>query len=400
MLNQLTRAGYQAYLVGGGVRDLLLRHVPKDFDVATNATPNQIKRVFRNARIIGRRFKIAHILFQREVIEVTTFRGQEKPTDPNQHKANEHGMLVRDNVYGTLEEDAWRRDFSINALYYDMVNSSIIDYTQGFRDIKQCQVNIIGHAATRYQEDPVRMLRAMRFCAKLNFNMTENTAQPIAQLSQLLQHVSNSRLFEEVVKLYQCGAGERVQPLLIQHHLFEHLFPQTHACLSTTHPAHQLIELALKSTDARIKANKPITPAFLFAVLLWFPLRVRAHELEQQHIEPLQALEQAMTDVIVVQNKTTMIPKRHSMMIREIWLLQFHFNKRTGTRAYQWLEHPRFRAAYDLLALRALAGDAPMDLTEWWTTFQEVDANTRQTMIDKLPPLRGKSKAKTRPKPA
>ena len=386
VLNRLNSAKYQAYLVGGSVRDLLLRYSPKDFDVATNATPTQVKRLFRNARIIGRRFKLAHILFHREIIEVATFRGQENNAEEAQQKTNERGMLIRDNVYGTLEEDAWRRDFTINSLYYDIVSASIIDYTGGFSDIQKKCVRMIGDPTTRYQEDPVRMLRAIRFSAKLNFDIETETSKAIFNLNHLIRHVPNSRLFDEIVKLYQCGAGETVQKLLMHYGLFAQLFPETHALWDNSpFPVNALIILALENTDSRIRQNKPVTPAFLLAVILWFPCLNYAEKLQKEmDMDHLPALEKAMSHVLAEQCQFIMIPKRHTQMIREIWLLQFRFQKRTGTRAYQMLEHPRFRAAYDLLSLRALAGDESIELAEWWTTFQEVDLEQKDLLIKAL----------------
>jgi len=393
VLNRLNGAKFESYLVGGGVRDLLLRKNPKDFDISTNATPPQIRRLFRNARIIGRRFKLAHILFHREIIEVATFRGQEN-NDADQ-RTNEQGMLVRDNVYGTLEEDAWRRDFTINSLYYDIRDSSIVDYTGGFKDIERRQIRMIGDPATRYQEDPVRMLRAVRFAAKLNFNIEPETAAPIATSRNLLAHVAGSRLFEEVAKLYQCGSAEAVQKLLVHHGLFEQLFPQTDALLSSKHPIDTFLMLALKNTDRRIQEEKPVIPSFLFAVLLWFPFIAHKTKLEQhadtahteeestetEELEPLMALEKSMNHVLREQCKITTVPKRHTQIIREMWLFQYRFQKRTGKRPQQLLEHPRFRAAYDFLALRALAGDESMELADWWTKFQDADLNTQNKMM-------------------
>ena len=398
VVNRLTSSGFQAYLVGGSVRDLLLRHRPKDFDVATDATPNQIKRLFRNARIIGRRFKLVHILFHREIIEVATFRGQEITSDSLDQQTNDRGMLIRDNVYGTLEQDAWRRDFTINSLYYDVVSASIIDYTQGVADVKQRLIRIIGDAETRYKEDPVRMLRAIRFSAKLNFNIANETAKPIRELGSLLNHVASSRLFEEIIKLYQCGFSEQVHRLLIEHQLFSQLFPLTHALLSSDYPVNALIILALENTDMRVRADKPVTPAFLFAVLLWFPLLQRAAEIEQENTDPLPALEQAMSQIIAEQNQVILIPKRHTQIIREIWLLQFQFSKCLGSRAPQLLQHPRFRAAYDLLALRALAGDASIELTDWWTTFQDASEEERARLLENTAPAATKKRRKRRKK--
>ncbi len=364
------------------MRDLLLHKAPKDFDVATNATPTQIRALFRNARIIGRRFKLVHILYHRDIIEVATFRGHE-PVDEHQ-LTNDRGMLIRDNVYGTLEEDAWRRDFTINSLYYNIEDASIVDFTGGVQDVEQRLIRMIGDPIVRYQEDPVRMLRAIRFSAKLHFELAPETAAPLPKLSPLLHHVSGSRLFEEMIKLYQCGEAESVQRLLVKYGLFSHLFTQTAKLLSSQYPVNTLLILALESTDARLRDNKPVTPAFVFAILLWFPLIARAEQLKKEGIDPLPALDQAMSQVITEQNKIVTIPKRYTQVMREIWLLQFRLPKRTGHRAFNTLEHPRFRAAYDFLALRALAGDESIELADWWTQFQEVDANIQAEMVANL----------------
>ena len=384
VLNRLNSSGFQAYLVGGSVRDLLLNKRPKDFDVATNATPNEIKKLFRNARIIGRRFKLAHILFGREVIEVATFRGSDDNENANQI-TNERGMIVRDNVYGTLHDDVWRRDFTINSLYYNLSDSSIIDFTGGVKDVHQGVIRLIGDALTRYQEDPVRMLRAVRFSAKLHFTIAPETAAPLKTQGHLLKDISSSRLFEEVIKLSQCGEVKRAFHLMIEHGLFAHLFYQTNQLLTSQYPVQALLDYALANTDARIRDNKPITPSFFFAVLLWFPLKARTIELQnQENLPPLAALEKAMNEVITEQNKVVAIPKRFTQMMREIWILQFRFHKRTGSRAYHLLQHPRFRAAYDFLALRALVGDETVALADWWTTFQEASEENQQSMIDKI----------------
>lgn len=379
VLNRLNSSGFQAYLVGGSVRDLLLRKSPKDFDVATNATPNQIKNLFRNARIIGRRFKLVHILYHRDIIEVATFRGHE-PVDIN-HQTNDRGMLIQDNVYGTLEEDAWRRDFTINSLYYNIEDGSIIDFTRGVNDINQRIIRMIGDPVTRYQEDPVRMLRAVRFSAKLHFELAPETAAPMPELSNLISHVSSSRLFDEMLKLYQCGESESVQRLLEKYGLFDYLFPQTAGLFKSKYPVNALLVFALESTDNRIREGRPVNPAFLYAILLWFPLIERTDVLQQEGADPLPALEQAMSQVISEQNKIVTIPKRHTQVMREIWLLQYRFAKRSGNRAQHLLQHPRFRAAYDFLALRALSGDESMELAQWWTTFQDVDATEQAKMV-------------------
>jgi poly(A) polymerase len=383
VLNRLNHAGYQAYLVGGSIRDMLLHKAPKDFDIATNATPAQIKKLFRNARIIGRRFKLVHILYHREIIEVATFRGHDSVDD--NHKTSETGILIRDNVYGTLQEDAWRRDFTINCLYYTLTDNTIVDYTGGFNDIRQRVIRMIGDPATRYQEDPVRMLRAIRFSAKLDFEIATDTAKPIHEMNAMISHISGSRLFEEMVKIYQCGTSVPAQRMLEKYGLFALLFPQTEALMQhPTYPTSAFINLALESTDTRIQANKTVTPAFIFAVILWFPLLERAAELKASSVEPLPALDQAMAFVLSAQNKIVTIPKRFTQVMREIWLLQFRFDKRTGHRAFTLLEHPRFRAAYDFMALRALAGDESMALAHWWTNFQELTLDKQTEMVKQL----------------
>lgn len=401
VLNRLNSAGYQAYLVGGSVRDLLLGKVPKDFDVATNATPNQIKNLFRNGRIIGRRFKLVHVIFHRDIIEVATFRGNEG-VEANQ-LTNERGMLIRDNVYGTLDEDALRRDFTINCLYYNIDDASIADFTGGVKDVENRIIRMIGSPETRYLEDPVRMLRAIRFSAKLHFDFAPETAEPLERLSPFIRHVSSSRLFDEMTKLYQCGEAEGVQQLLLKHGLFAQLFEQTHALLNhPTYPVNAFIGIGLENTDKRIRDNKPITPAFVFAVILWFPLLDRAKTLQNdENLPPLPALEKAMSQIIIEQNQVVAIPKRFTQVMREIWLLQFRFPKRLGGRAANLLQHPRFRAAYDFLALRALAGDESMELADWWTTFQEVDPEKQIEMVAAIttPATQGSKKPRRRRKP-
>lgn len=398
VLNRLISSGFQAYLVGGSVRDLMLHKSPKDFDVATNATPNEIKNLFRNGRIIGRRFKLVHILFHREIIEVATFRGND--TLDSRQETNERGMLVRDNNFGSLDEDAWRRDFTINSLYYNIDDSSIIDFTGGVSDVEQKLIRMIGDPVTRYTEDPVRMLRAIRFSAKLHFNLAPETEKPFPQISHLITHVSNSRLFDEVTKLYQCGEAETVQKLLIRYGLFEHLCPLTSSLLKSEYPVNALLGIALENTDKRIQDEKPVTPAFIFAVLLWFPMIERSKQLQESGLDPLPAIEKAMSLVLAEQVKIISIPKRYTQVIREIWLLQYRFSKRLGGRAFNLLHHPRFRAAYDFMALRALAGDEAMETAQWWTTFQEVDELEQEKMVALLSAASPKKpRRKRKPKP-
>jgi poly(A) polymerase len=311
---------------------------------------------------------------------VATFRSYEPVSTDLQ--INDKGMLTQDNVYGTIEQDAWRRDFSVNSLYYNIADQSIIDFTEGMQDIKNKVIRIIGNANTRYHEDPVRMLRAVRFSAKLGFSIDAETTAAVHELNHLLTHVSSSRLFDEMVKLYQCGESVVAQRLLEKLGLFKHLFAMTTASVENPRlPVNNFLTLALESTDNRIKQQKTVNPAFIFAVLLWFPMLSRAKNFQDQGVDPIPAFEQAMSQTISEQNKITVIPKRHTQVIRDIWMLQSRFNKRLGHRAYQLQEHPRFRAAYDFLALRALAGDASLDLAKWWTTFQEVDSEIQEKMI-------------------
>lgn len=309
-------------------------------------------------------------------------------------------MLVRDNAYGSLDEDAWRRDFTINSLYYNIDDSSIIDITGGFKDVQQKLIRMIGDPVTRYQEDPVRMLRAVRFSAKLHFKLSPETEAPFPQISQLITHISNSRLFDEITKLYQCGEAETVQRLLVKYGLFQHLCPLASSLLNSEYPVNALLGIALENTDIRIRDDKPVTPAFLFAVLLWFPMIERSKQLQSSGLDPLPAIEKAMSLVIAEQNKIISIPKRYSQVVREIWLLQYRFSKRLGGRAFNLLQHPRFRAAYDFMALRALAGDESMEIAQWWTTFQEVDETEQVKMVTLITPVApAKPKRRRKPKP-
>lgn len=310
-------------------------------------------------------------------------------------------MLVRDNAFGSMDEDAWRRDFTINSLYYNIIDSSIVDFTGGFEDIKNKLIRIIGDPITRYKEDPVRMLRAVRFSAKLHFNLAPETEAPFPEVSHLITHVSNSRLFDEMTKLYQCGNAETVQKLLMQYGLFQNLFPQTNALLNTPYPVNALLAIALENTDTRIRDEKPVTPAFLFAIILWFPMIERSKQLQSSGMDPLPAIEKAMSLVIAEQNKIIMIPKRYTQIIREIWLLQYRFDKRQGGRAFNLLHHPRFRAAYDFMALRALAADETMELAKWWTSFQDADDEQRTKMVAEFnkSPVK-KNKRRKKPKEA
>lgn len=387
VMGRLQQEGYSAFLVGGGVRDLLLGAKPKDFDIATSATPEQVKALFRRARIIGRRFRIVHVHLGRETIEVTTFRAHHNDADNKTQAAqSDKGILLRDNVYGDIKSDALRRDFTVNALYYDGDSEEIYDFTQGAQDIEQRVVRIIGKAENRYREDPVRMLRAIRFAAKLGFSIEAQTAAPIATMSSYLSHVPPARMFEEVLKMFMSGSATASLPLLCHYDLFKHFFPGANDSLVKQDPiGSKLISQALQNTDQRIRQNKRVTPAFLYAALLWPPLQTAIQNLQStQKISLYEALQRSAPEVISQQLVHTSIPRRFLTAIREIWVLQIRLTKRDGKRAPALLEHPRFRAAYDFLLLREEAGEDLGGLGLWWTQFQEAKPEKQQALIREL----------------
>lgn len=389
IVERLQSAGYQAYLVGGCVRDLLLQINPKDFDVATSATPEQIRAEFRNARIIGRRFKLVHIHFGREIIEVATFRANhpEEDEEENTHQSsrNSSGRILRDNVYGTLEDDAQRRDFTINALYYDPVTERILDYANGVHDIRNRLIRLIGDPEQRYKEDPVRMLRAVRFAAKLNFGIEKHSMLPIRPLAPMLRDIPAARLFEESLKLFLSGHAEITFEMLVDLELFDPLFPATAKALEYNPTyTHTLISKALANTDLRVRQDKPVTPAFMFAALLWPALPARVLRLQERGTPPITAMQDAAHELIVEQCRSIAIPKRFTLPIREIWDMQERLPRRYGKRADQLLDHPRFRAAYDFLLLRETAGEQTDGLGQWWTDYQDANDSERRHMISDL----------------
>ncbi len=373
----------QAYLVGGGVRDLLLGREPKDFDIATDGHPDEVKLHFRNSRLIGRRFRLAHVRFGRDVIEVATFRGQSAEGSNNGDMEIVDGRIIRDNVYGTLEEDAWRRDFTVNALYYNINDFSVVDYTGGLEDLKNGVLRIIGDPEQRYREDPVRMLRAVRFMAKLGFRMHPDTEAPLFELGHLLMHISPARLFEEFLKLFLGGCAVQTFELLRHYNVFQYLFPEMDELLAQEHDGfpHTLLVHAFTNTDARIAENKPVTPAFLFAALLWESMLALADQLQQEGLPEAQALQEASSTVVHRQMASVTLPKRFSVPMREIWQLQPRLLRNHGRRTLRVLSHPRFRAAYDFLLLRAQAGEDLQELADWWTQFQELTDKERETLL-------------------
>lgn len=385
VLYRLHNAGFEAYLVGGCIRDSLLGKTPKDFDVATDATPEQLRDLFRNSRIIGRRFRIVHVRFGREVIEVTTFRG--RPNDEHgEHLSHrsEDGLLLRDNVWGNVEEDALRRDFTVNALYYNIADFSIHDWADGLRDIESRTLRLIGDPEVRYREDPVRMLRAIRFAAKLDFGIEAATEAPIREHAHLLLQIPPARLFDEVLKLFLAGHALATFRLLREYGLFAMLFPEADEGMAELPWAEALIEHALANTDARIQEDRPVTPAFLFAALLWPGVTQRMAHLQADGMPPVPAMQTAAQQAVSRQLQHISIPKRFSLPMRDIWDLQQRLPQRRGKRAFQTREHPRFRAAYDFLLLRESAGEIDPGLGAWWTAFQEADEHEQRRLLGKV----------------
>jgi len=380
VLYRLHEAGFGAYLVGGAVRDLLIGGAPKDFDVATSATPEEVRGLFRNCRLIGRRFRLAHVVYGPEIIEVATFRAysdSERENDGVKRAAD--GRILSDNVYGGIEEDAWRRDFTINALYYDIANFAVLDYVGGMADLKAGLIRLIGDPAQRYHEDPVRMLRAVRFAAKLGFRLDPATEAPLHRLGHLLEKIPPARLFDEILKLFLGGCAIQTFELLRHYRLFGWLFPATEHCLNhqQRHYPKTLLARALASTDSRLAENKSVNPAFLFAALLWEPLREQMRHLEAEGLDEHEVLQEAAERVVQAQIRHTALPRRYSLPMREIWELQQRLTVVTGKRPLRLLDHPRFRAGYDFLLLRAEADEQAAELADWWTRLLALDAAGR-----------------------
>ncbi len=401
VLRKLESAGFQGYLVGGGVRDLLLDKRPKDFDIATDATPEELRKLFRNSRIIGRRFKIVHLRYGREIIEVTTFRAPHDVNVEIDESASRRGirnldsahstagMILRDNVYGNVDEDALRRDFTVNALYYTTKDFSILDFSTGMQDLKERKIRMIGDPVARYKEDPVRMLRALRFSAKLDFDIEESTLKPIDELAYLLESISPARLFDETIKLLASGQAEATFALLRKYQPGNYLFAPTLRALLTSFrgrdQAAELLQLALRNTDNRLAEGKSVTPAFLYAALLWPVLRLKLELHPVPKLSPLQQFNAAANSAIAEQLTYTSIPKRFTQVTKEIWELQSRLETRNRRAAEGVFEHPRFRAAYDFLLLREEGGENLGGVGAWWTEFQEGDEELREQLLQHLP---------------
>ena len=390
----LQAEGFKAYVVGGAVRDLLIGADPKDFDVATNATPEEVRRCFRRSRIIGRRFQIVHVMMGQEVIEVTTFRGTLDETT----KKDEHGRVLHDNVFGSQAEDAARRDFTANALYYDPTTETVIDYHHGVGDLKARTLRMIGEPRARYREDPVRMLRAVRLAAKLGLSIDPEAKKPIREMAELLENVPAARLFDEMLKLLTSGHSVKCITQLRDEGLHHGLLPLLDVILEQP-LGEKFVMLALASTDERVRRGKGTSPGFLFATLLWHEVLAHWDKMKAKGEARIPALFQAMDTVLDVQGEKLAITRRIAGDIKDIWALQPRFEQRAGKRPYALLEQPRFRAGYDFLLLRAQAGEIDMELVEWWTRFQHAEGDKRAEML--LPEAAGdKKKRRRRKKPA
>jgi len=421
VLYRLNEAGYQAFLVGGCVRDLMIGLEPKDFDVATNARPEDVRRLFRNCRLVGRRFRLAHVFFGREIIEVATFRASSAPppgdepiidddADESVDDADEpqldeipevvsdghsgdvervidaHGRILRDNVYGTIDEDVWRRDFTANSLYYNIADFSVWDYCGGFEDVQARRLRLIGDPETRYREDPVRMLRAARFEAKLGFTIDEATAEPIARLRELMAGVPPARLFDETLKLFLTGHGVRSYEVLRARGLLEVLLPSVGEFVRR-HPGsapERLLLQGLANTDARVQSDRPVTPTYLFALLLYGPVGLEIEKMPRERWGDPASIVDAVDAAVRAIYARVAIPRRFSLGVRDMFALQPRLETPRGKRALRTLEHPRFRAAFDLLQLRAEFGMADPAMVEWWQRLQQSDPQQRASMSEAL----------------
>ncbi len=388
----LQAAGFQAFVVGGAVRDLLLNRQPKDLDVATDATPEEVKRVFRRARIIGRRFRLVHVMFGEETVEVSTFR---RAIEAEDAETDEHGRILRDNEFGDQQQDAARRDFTANALFYDPATQEIFDYHRGYEDIRANTLRMIGDPEVRYREDPVRMLRAVRLSAKLGMKLDPSTAAPISKMKALLSNVPEARLFDEMLKLLLSGQAMPCVKKLRAMELHHGMLPMLDVILEQP-MGEKFVMLALQNTDQRIAEEKPVSPAFLFAALLWHEVLAAWKARQEAGERPVAAMHAAMDDVLDRQRAQLAIPRRYDTVMKELWLLQPRFEQRGGQRPIRLLALPRFRAAYDFLLLRCQSGEVEAELGTWWEEFQHAGDERRAEML--LPDTGGPKKRRRRTK--
>ncbi len=385
----LQEAGHRAFVVGGAVRDLIAGITPKDYDIATDATPDQVRHLFRRSRIIGRRFQIVHVMQGAETLEVSTFRAAH---DEDTLK-DEHGRVLRDNVWGNMEEDAARRDFTVNALYYDPSNGKIFDYHHGVRDLQRKTLRMIGDPRARYREDPVRMLRAVRLAAKLDLRLDPLVQAPIREMAELIDNVPAARLFDEMLKLLFSGHAVECVRRLREDGLHHGLLPLLDVILEQP-LGEKFVMLALADTDKRIQAGKRTSPGFLFATLLWHEVLANWETRKKNGETPIPALHAAMDEVLDTQGEKLAITRRIAGDIKDIWLLQPRFEKRSGRAPFRLVEQQRFRAAWDFLHLRAQSGEAPQELSDWWLAFQEAGNAEREEMLkpDTTPKKRRRSR--------
>ena len=413
MLYRLNKGGYDAYLVGGGVRDILLGQKPKDFDIVTNATPDQIKGLFRNCRLIGRRFRLAHIVFGREIIEVATFRGHhDSASDQDKNckktsKQSEDGMLLRDNIYGTIDEDAERRDFTINALYYSTKDFKVFDFANGVKDVENRIIRLIGDPKTRYREDPVRMLRAIRFATKLDMEIAKETRAPIIELAPLMANIPAARMFEEFLKMFISGKAVANFQQLREYQLFTFFFPAVDQALNSDNEVlERFILQALANTDKRINNDQRVTPAFIFAAMLWHSLQSYIQRINAtSQLTPQDAFFAALSEIMPEQQRSIAIPKRFQSVMKDIWILQDKLTRREGKRAFKTFEHPKFRAGYDFLLLRSETepnNQQLAELAQWWTDFQNIshDAQLQMVRSIKIAPSAKRRSPRKRRKPS
>ncbi len=381
VLYRLKKEGFDAYLVGGCVRDLLLGREPKDFDVVTDADPEEIRKIFRNCRLIGRRFRLAHVHFGREVIEVATFRG-EGAEQSDKQILDKEGRLLRDNVYGTIEEDVWRRDFTVNALYYNIKDYSVVDYVGGMADHKAGILRLIGDPETRFREDPVRMLRAVRFAVKLGFNLHPDCQKSIHATASLLDSIPSARLYDEMLKLFFGGNSLQTFEMLRHYGLFQVLFPATEKSLAVEEEGFpkQFLIRALQNSDNRIAEGKTVTAYFLLAAFMWEPVQMLAKDMLKKDMPEYMAFQEAANQALSKQIKIVAMPKHITTAMREVWGLQPKFNARVGSKPSRLLTHPRFRAGYDFLLLRAETGGVDPELAAWWTRYHQADENEQRKM--------------------
>ncbi len=373
----LQERGFKAYVVGGAVRDLLIGATPKDFDVATDATPQQVKKIQRRAYIIGKRFRLVHVVYGEEIIECSTFRA----LDAEGVRKDQDGRVISDNVFGEMWEDAARRDFTVNAMYYDPVSEEIFDYHHGFEDIARKRIRMIGDPTERYREDPVRMMRAVRIAAKLGFKMEAATERAIPKMAGLLENVPAARLFDEMMKLFTSGHAEECLVSLRKEGLHRALLPMLDVILSEPE-GEKFLMLALKRTDERIAVGKKISPAFMFCTLLWPQVVKRWEHYEAKREMPrANALFAAADDVIATQCCRLAIQNRFVADMKMIWMMQLRFERRTGKNPFTLIDHPKYRAAYDFMLLRSLLGHVPAELVTWWETFVAADPKERRNMV-------------------